>query len=1125
MERITKQLTIVRTSAAALVLIAAIFGVPLVGAQKADSDSSSSDSGRTVIKADKPSDSGDKGDTKPSSGGSSGGGDTKPSSDGDTKPSSAPSSTPSPEGVCSDDMETSIVGADGLPFNGGGPANTNISVAANRATVVVKNISEDEDCIFTLNLASYEIFDVDMNDPQHVETQELFKRQILSIAPGSQQTFRVDLPLTCDYQVDLFAGSYVPQTNPDFGNPPLSNTHTLFDWVGRHNNIPCGEQPEPPTCPSENIKVMIVDGQGNQFGRGLGIPNAPTQISIVNSGTGARVTVKNLSEDCAYKINLASYKTYLGNDDPDYIRTQTIFDSESETIAPQGQFTFNVSLPSCNYQVDLFAGATVPQTNPDFGRVPLSLTHTLFDWTARHDAPCQPQCPVNPPAIFAPTNFVGVVGQQITIPVTITDASGAGITTSGTLPVGLSFEHVGGNNYVISGVTQQTTTGTNFTINASNECGDASVTIRIVINGGACPVPPPIITSPSTASGTVDTLFTYTITTSGPVGEITVGRLPSWLSFNSATNTLSGTPTQAGTHTVILTVTNECGTAVINLTIVVGGDNPQCPIDPPIITSPKTASATVGSSFTYEVEYSGKANITVGQLPSWLSFNASTNTLSGTPTQRGTHTVIITASNQCGAASINLVITVGGGGGSCPVNPPVITSGKTASGKVGDSFSYTITTTGTVDDITVAGLPDGLSLNGNVISGTPTETGTFPAIISAENQCGVATINLVITIEDSGDDDDDGGGGGGGGGGRRRPNVVLFSEPEVLGASISLAQLPYTGLGTSILQIALFILGLLAISGGIIYMIMRRAGGNGDAPTYIAPTDTPRTPVAPTASTVAVEDEMPAEVYEEYARAMTVAAPAVARVAPQARAPQYVPENIPVAPVSHQETRQTSTASVPARTDERALGAREEVSVARIQTEARSARALISDDGAELIAHSAEGDEKKALERMSQIIDIAKTRYPREDGWLILDKDRVRETLFVSTLSMIPLLVEWIVRGEDKKVFTFLRMLKHQEQPVGDFMRKVVSELDTAHRARMEGAEAQAKVNAHIAEVTYHLSNKDLESMIGELLHGVDERYDSAYTSVRLSLVRVLDLIKERAFRSAGAPYAFEGSN
>jgi hypothetical protein len=193
----------------------------------------------------------------------------------------------------------------------------------------------------------------------------------------------------------------------------------------------------------------------------------------------------------------------------------------------------------------------------------------------------------------------------------------------------------------------------------------------------------------------------------------------------------------------------------------------------------------------------------------------------------------------------------------------------------------------------------------------------------------------------------------------------------------------------------------------------------------------------------------------------------------------------------------------------------------RLQDTARASRTLVSDDGMKLIINSVEGDEKKATERLSHVVEIAKSRYPREDGWLVLDKGRVRESLFVSTLSMVPLFVEWMVRGEDKNIFGFLRMLKSQEQPVADFMRKVVAELDNAHRARLEGAEEKTSVNPHIAEVTYHLSNNDLEAIIGELLQGVDERYDSAYTSVRLALVRVLDVIKERQFTRIGGAYSF----
>ena len=365
------------------------------------------------------------------------------------------------------------------------------------------------------------------------------------------------------------------------------------------------------------------------------------------------------------------------------------------------------------------------------------------------------------------------------------------------------------------------------------------------------------------------------------------------------------------------------------------------------------------------------------------------------------------------------------------------------------------------------------------------------------------------------DDIDDGGpsctsGCGGGGGGSSRPRVVLFSEtdPSVLGEFISLDQVPYTGLASSIAKIALFVLGLLALSGGVVYLVARKRM----KVLYAAAPVAPVTSAAVTAAPIVLADEpMPATdfgAYNEYAAAEApVVAPRPAYVAPVvAQAPQNLPGVTPVVSAVAPVTAAPRVA---------------EVSVEKLQEFARSGRALVSDDAVKLIAASAEGDEAKARERLSQVLEIAKTRYPREDGWLILDKERVREALFISVLSTVPLFIEWLVRGEDKKIFTFLRMMKHQEQPVADFVRKVVAELDNVHRARLEGAEDMARVNAHVAEVTYHIASKDLEAMIGELLSGVDERYDSAYTSVRLALVRVLDAIKERALRTVGGAYAF----
>ncbi len=652
-----------------------------------------------------------------------------------------------------------------------------------------------------------------------------------------------------------------------------------------------------------------------------------------------------------------------------------------------------------------------------------------------------------------------------------------------------------------------------------------------------CPAQP-TITSPSTApQGTVGTAYTpFTVTTSGGVAPVSVTIAPinaaPGLTISGAT--ISGTPTTAGTFTYSVRALSAGSEPSCNppqtLTLTVVQSGPQC-IPPtnlfPSGTLPAdTTSVTlswnpVPGAVSYNIRlddgttdrYDDPRFTTCANSPHYYCENNLTITsVTNVPVKPGrTYQFWVDPNFAPGRNYCNATVKF-----TIPSTKPVPECTLEATPE-SIQKEDTVTLTWTSKNVTSATIDQGIGsvpLNGSTTT-QPTADTTYIASFTGPYGSIACKDGVVIKTpgDDDDDDDDDDGGGGGGGGHRRRPNVVLFAEPEVLGTSISLTQIPYTGLGTSILQLVLFILGLLAISGGIIYAIMRRR---------ISPASSVTVTAGPARTTVSVADsprneagepidEPALAAYEEYAYA---APRPVVNVA-------AAPVNIPVAVSVAEAPRASSMNTLPSVQKNADVTPTAAISAARIQNEARASRTLISDDGAELIAHSAEGDEKKALERLNQIVEIAKSRYPREDGWLILDKDRVRETLFISTLSMIPLFVEWIIRGEDKKVFTFLRMLKHQEQPVADFMRKVVSDLDNAYRARMEGTDERSNVNQHIAEVTYHLSNQELETIVGELLHGVDERYDSAYTSVRLSLVRVLDIIKERSLRAVGSAYAF----
>src|SRR5438067_1194781 len=275
--------------------------------------------------------------------------------------------------------------------------------------------------------------------------------------------------------------------------------------------------------------------------------------------------------------------------------------------------------------------------------------------------------------------------------------------------------------------------------------GTASVTVVNPAPGGGTSnsvtftinPPPPVITSATTASGTVGVAFSYQITaTNNPTSYNATG-LPAGLSVNTSTGLISGTPTTAGTYSVTISATNAGGTGSATLTLTI--NNPP----PPVITSPATATGQVGVAFSYQITATNNpTSYNATGLPAGLTVNTSTGLISGTPTTAGTYTVTISATNAGGTGSATLTLTI-------KPPTPVITSPLTATGQAGVAFSYQITATNSPTSFNVTGLlPAGLSVNTStgLISGTPTTAGTYTVTISATNAGGTGSATLTLTI-------------------------------------------------------------------------------------------------------------------------------------------------------------------------------------------------------------------------------------------------------------------------------------------------------------------------------------------------------------------------------------------
>ena len=144
--------------------------------------------------------------------------------------------------------------------------------------------------------------------------------------------------------------------------------------------------------------------------------------------------------------------------------------------------------------------------------------------------------------------------------------------------------------------------------------------------------------------------FTYNITSSGALPKTyDVINLPSGVTLTGSL--ISGVFSSVGTYNMIMSVTGGTGSDSSNLTVNVGSD--------PTITSSGVISSEVNSGFTYIITSTISSGVTYsmsGSLPKGLVF--SVDTINGTPTQTGSFTVKLIASNVYGQSTKSLNITI-----------------------------------------------------------------------------------------------------------------------------------------------------------------------------------------------------------------------------------------------------------------------------------------------------------------------------------------------------------------------------------------------------------------------------------------------------------------------------------
>ena len=370
---------------------------------------------------------------------------------------------------------------------------------------------------------------------------------------------------------------------------------------------------------------------------------------------------------------------------------------------------------------------------------------------------CNSTAAPSPGVSLTPSGTQGIdQGQTVSITATVAhDSKNAGVTWT--------VSGAGGSQGTLTNVT--TTSATYDTPASVTSAFTATVTATSVtfptksaalqINVNALPA----VTTNSLPAATAGTPYNQPLTVSGGTSPYTwsvTPTLPPGMILIPTSGIIGGTPTGGGSGSFTFKVTDAAGNSATSQALAITVGPPASPLT---ITTTTLPGAFIGTPYSATVAASGGVPSYTWSLsgnPSWLSINASTGVLSGTPTgtsgSTANFTVTVTDSqtptHATQSAGLSIVITVA---------PLQITTTSFSSGTEGTAYNATVTASGGVPPyinwiVNTGSLPTGLSLNSSTgaISGTPTALGTSTftvQVTDSETPAVTATsASLSITI-------------------------------------------------------------------------------------------------------------------------------------------------------------------------------------------------------------------------------------------------------------------------------------------------------------------------------------------------------------------------------------------
>ncbi|UZW83009.1 putative Ig domain-containing protein [Staphylococcus lugdunensis] len=330
-----------------------------------------------------------------------------------------------------------------------------------------------------------------------------------------------------------------------------------------------------------------------------------------------------------------------------------------------------------------------------------------------------------------------------------TDNSGQTVTnTVSGLPSGVTFDS---RTNTISGVA--TKVGTYPIVVTSTDAEGNSTDTKFIIKvvDTTAPTVKEISDQTKEVNTAIDSIKIDAKDNSGQAVTNKVSGLPNGVTFDSRTNTISGVVTKVGTYPIVVTSTDADGNSIETKFIIKVVDT-TAPTVKGISNQTKEVNTEIDEIVIDATDNSGQTMTnTVSGLPEGITFDPSTNTISGVATKVGTYPIVITSTDADGNSvetkfNIKVVDT------TAPTVKGISNQTKEVNTAIDDIEISAKDNSGQPVTTKVSGLPNGVTFDSrtNTISGVATKVGTYPIVVTSTDADGNRTeTKFIIKVVDT----------------------------------------------------------------------------------------------------------------------------------------------------------------------------------------------------------------------------------------------------------------------------------------------------------------------------------------------------------------------------------------